>query len=731
MGSRRKLLIIESPAKAKALKSYLGREWTVTASMGHVRDLPLHRIGVAGDDFQPAYTILPEKRKTLAKLKKDAEGFETIFLAADPDREGEAICWHLAELLADGTRVFKRLRFNAVTREAVTKAAAHPGSIDMDLVNAQQARRVMDRLVGYRISPYLWRTLGKGLSAGRVQTVALRLITDREAEIKAFKSTEYWQVTADFQQGDSRFTALLHRIGGKRADGARFAPGTREQVEAITPAIRTLDWAVTSVDRVKKLRKPSPPFITSTLQAAGAGISMSPGTVMRNAQQLYEGVELDGESVGLITYMRTDSVRISPEAVDQCREVIGGIFGSGLLSPSPRRFRASGGSQDAHEAIRPTDMNHTPDSLAGRLEAGLLKLYTMIWNRFAATQMSDAVTEETSVTFQGGDFVFLATGGRLTEPGFSTVDPGQIRIPRPIAAAVTGKADLLDIRAEQKFTEPPSRFGEASLVTEMKKKGIGRPSTYVAILSTLKKRGYIDLREKKLHPTDLGVRTVELLVGLFPQLFEVGFTAGMEQTLDMVAAGDMDYVSAVKSLAVPLETSLTHAMSRLPEVRRELTSQTDQTCPQCGKPLLDKWGRFGRFLACSGYPDCRYTRPVDEEGAQGHNAAPVRACPDCGSPMTVRSGKFGPYLSCTAASCGKKSPMPTGVHCPLDGCSGELVTRRSQKGRTFYSCSRYPDCDFAMWNPPMDTPCPRCGFPIQEKRVKGVYCPRCKKKTDL
>lgn len=730
MGSRRKLLIIESPAKAKALKSYLGRDWTVTASMGHVRDLPLHRIGVAGEDFQPAYTILPEKRKTLAKLKKDAEGFETIFLAADPDREGEAICWHLAELLADGTRVFKRLRFNAVTRDAVTKAAAHPGSIDMNLVNAQQARRVMDRLVGYRISPYLWRTLGKGLSAGRVQTVALRLITDREAEIAAFRSTEYWQVTADFKQGDSLFTALLHRIGGRRADGARFAPGTREQVEEITPAIRTQEWTITSVDRVKKLRKPAPPFITSTLQAGGAAISMSPGTVMRNAQQLYEGVELDGESVGLITYMRTDSVRISPEAVDQCREVVGGIFGAGLLSPSPRRFRASGGSQDAHEAIRPTDMTRTPESLAGRLDPALHRLYTMIWNRFAATQMSDAGIEETSVTFQGGEFVFLATGGRLTEPGFTLADPAQVRIPRPIAAAVTGRADLLDLRAEQKFTEPPARFGEASLVTEMKKKGIGRPSTYVAILSTLKKRGYIDLREKRLHPTDLGVRTVELLLGLFPHLFEVGFTAGMEQTLDMVAAGEMDYVSAVKSLAVPLESSLTDAMKKLPEVRRELTSQTDQICPQCGKPLLDKWGRFGRFLACSGYPDCRYTRPFEDEVTRANAAVPVRACPDCGSPMTVRTGKFGAYLSCSSSSCGKKSPIPTGVHCPLDGCSGELVTKRSQKGRTFYSCSRYPDCDFAMWNPPIDTPCPRCGFPIQEKRAKGVYCPRCKKKND-
>jgi len=307
-------------------------------------------------------------------------------------------------------------------------------------------------------------------------------------------------------------------------------------------------------------------------------------------------------------------------------------------------------------------MTRTPDSLSGRLDPALLRLYTMIWNRFAATQMADAVIEETSVTFEGGEFVFVATGGRLTVPGFSLADPIQIRIPKPIAAAEKGSAVLLDLRSEQRFTEPPARFGEASLVTEMKKKGIGRPSTYVAILSTLKKRGYIDLRDKKLHPTDLGVRTVELLVGLFPDLFEVGFTAGMEQTLDMVAAGEMDYVSAVKGLAVPLEASLTHAMTRLPEVRRELTSQTDQKCPQCGRPLLDKWGRFGRFLACSGYPECRYTRPVEENGAQGNTAAPLRTCPDCGSSMTVRSGKFGAYLACSSVSCGKKSPMPTGVH---------------------------------------------------------------------
>jgi len=730
MSSRKKLLIIESPAKAKALKSYLGRDWTVTASMGHVRDLPLHRLGVSGETFEPAYTILPDKRNTLAKLRRDAEGFETVFLAADPDREGEAICWHLAELLAGGGRTFKRLRFNAITREAVTKAAAHPGCIDMNLVNAQQARRVMDRLVGYRISPYLWRTLGKGLSAGRVQTVALRIIAEREEEIRSFTSKEYWLVSAEFKQGDSIYSAALHRVDGKRADGSKYGPGTREEVESLLPRIHGASWMVSSVEKTTRRRKPSPPFITSSLQAAGAGLSMSPAQVMRNAQSLYEGVELDGEAIGLITYMRTDSVRTSPEAVEQCRKVVGEVFGPALVCPSPRRFRASGGTQDAHEAIRPTDPAITPDSLVGRLEPGLLKLYTLIWNRFVATQMTDAVMEETTIQFQGDDIVFQASGGRLVEPGFSLADPSQIRIPKQLSKAEKGTAELSDVSTEQKFTEPPARYGEASLVTEMKKKGIGRPSTYVAILSTLRKRGYAELRERKLHPTDLGMRTVELLTGLFPGLFDIAFTAGMEQTLDTVANGEMDYVSAVKSLAEPLESSLTDAMRKLPEVKRELTLETDQKCPQCGKILLDKWGRYGRFLACSGYPQCRYTRPSQETSDEGVEAEAARPCPACGSPMHSRNGRFGAYLACSKAECGAKSPIPTGVKCPLDPCDGELVTRRTQKGRTFYSCSRYPGCDFAMWNPPVDTRCSRCGFPILEKRAKGLYCPRCRKKTD-
>lgn len=730
MGSDKKLLIIESPAKAKALKAYLGRDWTVTASMGHVRDLPLHRIGVGGPDFQPAYTILPDKRKTVARLRKEAEGFDTVYLAADPDREGEAICWHLSELLSDRHRVFRRLRFNAVTHDAVTRAAAHPSSIDMDLVNAQQARRVMDRLVGYRISPYLWRTLGKGLSAGRVQTAALKLITDREAQIRSFRSTEYWLVAGTFSREGETFEAVLHRVAGKRADGPRFAPGTAAQVEALVPLIRSLQWEVVSVENTGKIRKPAPPFITSTLQAAGAGISMSPAAVMKSAQELYEGVELDGETAGLITYMRTDSVRIAPEAVDQCRAAVEKVFGGDLLSPVPRRFRASGGSQDAHEAIRPTDMDRTPDSLKGRLDPGLHRLYTLVWNRFAATQMRDAVIEETTVTFQGGEFQFQASGGRLKEPGFSLADPGQIRIPRAIAPASKGPAELMELNTSQKFTEPPPRFGEASLVTEMKKLGIGRPSTYVAILSTLRKRGYVELREKKLHPTDLGERTAELLTGLFPDLFSVGFTAGMEETLDQVAGGAMDYAAAVKSLADPMEAALGEAMKRLPEVRKLLTIETDMACPRCGKPMLDKWGRFGRFLACSGYPQCRYTMPVGDSDGNGASGSADRDCPECGSPMTVRNGRYGGYLACSNSRCGRTSPIPTGVKCPLPGCTGELVTRRTQKGRTFYSCSRYPDCDFALWHPPLDIPCPRCGFPIQEKRAKGTYCPRCKKKTD-
>ena len=531
----RKLVIIESPAKAKSLKNYLGHGWDVVASNGHVRDLPQNRIGVNLKTLDPTYTVLPDKRAAVAKLRKIAEGYKNIYLAADPDREGEAICWHISSLLKSPDRNFLRIRFNSITRDAVQAASRNATNIDMDLVDAQQARRVMDRLVGYRVSPYLWRTVGKGLSAGRVQTVALRLIVEREKEIQAFTPVEYWPVTADFKQGDVVFSARLFRDDGKRADGEKYSPGNRAKAEDVVNRARSAAWAITSIEEKIKTRKPAPPFITSSLQVTASGkLSLAPSATMRIAQELYEGFEIDGETTGLITYMRTDSVRIEPAAIDECRNFILDKWGKEFLSEKPRRYRSSGGAQDAHEAIRPTDIKRTPESLSGILEPRHLKLYKLIWNRFTATQMTDVSIAETTVLIGGDDLSFRAVGQKMVHRGFSLADPTQVSISSEMPSLTTAPVEMTEIETEQKFTKPPSRYSEAALVSEMKKKSIGRPSTYVSIIGTLKKRSYVDVADKKLVPTDVGVVTSDLLTRLFPHLFQVDFTASMEELLDYI-----------------------------------------------------------------------------------------------------------------------------------------------------------------------------------------------------
>lgn len=724
----RKLVIIESPAKARSLRNYLGRGWDVVASNGHVRDLPLNRIGVNLETLDPTYTVLPSKRATVAKLRKTAEGYTDIYLAADPDREGEAICWHVSELLAGEDRRFRRIRFNSITREAVTAASRSATHIDMDLVDAQQARRVMDRLVGYRVSPYLWRTVGKGLSAGRVQTVALKMIVDREKEISDFVPREFWPVQAVFEQNGFEFTARLHRDSGKRADGEKYSPATGEAAESILERARSCTWSIESIKEKKKNRKPSPPFITSSLQVtASSRLSLSPSATMRLAQDLYEGFEIDGENAGLITYMRTDSVRIEPAAIQACRDHISGKWGRDLLSEKPRRYRSSGSAQDAHEAIRPTDVSRTPDSLKGILDPRHLKLYDLIWRRFVATQMSDAVISETSVFVAGEDLLFLASGQKMIQEGFTLVDPWQVKLTSEMPSLEKGTAALRKVTAEQKFTKPPARFSEASLVSEMKKKGIGRPSTYVSIIGTLKKRTYVELKEKKLFPTDVGIVTANLLCSLFPHIFKVEFTADMETLLDEIAAGKKNYRDAVSQLYDPLAVSLEEAMRRLPEIKASLVRETSEKCPECGRTLVEKMGKFGKFLACPGFPSCKYTRPAEGNGEEILKGS---SCPECGGTLTVRRGRYGRYAACTKKGCGFTGPVPAGVKCPVDGCSGELLERNTRKGKVFFSCSRYPECDFAMWNKPVDRQCPKCGFPLLEQKKKGVYCPNCRKKID-
>ncbi len=732
-GKATRLVIIESPAKARSLREYLGDDYEVVASNGHVRDLPENRLAVDVENgFRPTYTILADKRKTVRELKRRADGFDRIYLAADPDREGEAICWHIAEILAGGDRQFRRLRFNAVTRETVLKAVRKPGGIDMKLVDAQQARRVMDRLVGYRVSGWLHRVMGKGGSAGRVQTVALRIVQEREDEIREFVPLEYWTVETDVVRGESRFRAALSRLDGRKADTPEKAPRDEAEAEAVLDRLRSgeAEWRVSSVRRKSSRRRPSPPFITSSLQqSASSRLSVSPSRTMRLAQELYEGVEVEWERRGLITYMRTDSVRISPEAISACREYLGGRFGKDALHPSPRRYRSSPGSHDAHEAIRPVDIELTPERAATFLSGQKLRLYSMIWRRFASTQMADAVVARTTVTVSGEGMELVATGESLESPGYTVIDPRSLRLRDPLPPLSEGEVSLSDPTATQCFTKPPQRFTEAGLVAEMKKLGIGRPSTYVSTIATLRKRKYVEKDGRSLAPTELGTATVGLLVRMFPHIFEVGFTAGMEKLLDDVARGEKSYVEALSDLNMPLEASLAQARKELPSVREDMQESTGETCPTCGSPLVVKWGRFGRFVACTGFPSCRYSRQLESETPQVFEG---RECPRCGGRLVLRRGRYGRFLSCERGrECGHSEPVPTGVSCPVEGCDGELVERRSSRRRKlFYGCNRYPDCDYALWNEPVGRMCPRCGFPILEKRKKGVWCPRCKKRIE-
>lgn len=729
----KKLVIIESPAKARSLKSYLGSQYDILASYGHVRDLPEGRLAVAVDNgFKPTYTIRKENRKLVSDLKNKSKDYREIFLAADPDREGEAICWHLSQLLKGPDRIFHRLRFNAITKDTVLKALEHPDEIDMNLVNAQQARRVMDRLVGYKISPYLWKTVGKGLSAGRVQTGALRLVQDREDEIAAFNSEEYWVAEAMFRQGKSEFSAILHSVDGKKIDRQKNAPHSALEMETLLPRLEKKDgFTITRLERKPGKRRPRTPFITSTLQqTASSVLGFSPGNTMKTAQQLYEGIRLgEKDPDGLITYMRTDSVRVSAEAIRECREFIEKEMGKDFLPPRPRNYRSSGLAQDAHEAIRPTSTWRTPETVKSWLTSSQYKLYSLIWKRFVASQMPDALVERTLVIVSTDDGIELRTSGEeLSYPGFGKIDPSQLIFEKSLPYLSKGSVILDELKTEQKFTQPPVRFSEAGLVSEMKKQGIGRPSTYVSIINTLKNRKYVFPDHGSLKPTEIGTTVVRLLIEMFPHLFRISFTAEMEKLLDEIARGKTGYVNALEKLNQPLESSLNQAIANISRIRDGLRKETGENCPLCGLPLLIRWGRYGKFYACKGFPDCRYTRPVESD-LVNNNPENRKICPECGSRLIGKVGRFGRYLACeNAPHCTHTESFSTGVSCPEENCNGELVERRTKKGKTFYSCNNYPDCKFATWNKPIAEICPKCGYPFLEERKKGICCPRCRKK---
>ncbi len=725
------LLIVESPAKVKTLGKFLGKRFAIKASIGHVKDLPRKELGVdIENNLSPTYVVIEGKEKVLNELKRAARNADRVFLGPDPDREGEAIAWHIAEELNGSSpdKIF-RVEFNEITEKAVTEAISHPRKINMNLVDAQQARRILDRLVGYKLSPLLWRKVRRGLSAGRVQSVALRLVVDREREIQAFRPEEYWSITATLQGKEPPpFDARLFHINGKKAK-------VRNESEArkIVEDTEGKGFTVKKIEVKKRRRSPAPPFITSTLQQeASRKLRFTAKKTMLVAQQLYEGIELGDEgSTGLITYMRTDSVRVSAEAQQEARALIRGEFGKEYLPQKPPVYKSKKSSQDAHEAIRPTSLLRPPAAVKKYLTRDQYNLYKLIWNRFVASQMHHALLEQTSVDIEAGKYTFRAAGTVVKFPGFMKLytESGDNGGEEEGLLPPLSEGDVLTkiaITPKQHFTQPPPRFSEASLVKELEAKGIGRPSTYATILSTIQDRKYTEKIEGRFKPTELGIVVSDLLVERFPELMDYNFTAKMESNLDRIEEGGLRWVDIVMDFYRPFDHDLEEAMKMQGRVKPQ-DIPTEHVCEKCGSPMVIKWGRHGRFIACTAYPECKNTMPLENQnGEGGAKAADVQEtdekCEKCGSPMVLKSGKFGRFLACSRyPECKTTKAIGIGVRCPEDG--GEIVERRTKKGKVFFSCGNYPACKFAIWYRPVDKTCPECGAAILvEKRTKkGEY----------
>jgi len=732
------LIIVESPAKVKTIKKFLGAGYAVQASVGHVRDLPKSSIGVdEANGFAPHYEVIAGKEKVVASLREAAAKADVVYLAPDPDREGEAIAWHVAELVKDKNANIKRIQFNEITARAVREALAHPRDLNVALFDAQQARRVLDRLVGYKISPLLWKNVKRGISAGRVQSVALRLIVEREEERRAFVPEEYW-VFKSLLEGATPppFRAELWKVEGKKPQIPDAAAAA-----ALEEALRGQPCVVRSVEEKERSRPPQPPFTTSTLQqSANQRLGYAAKRTMNIAQRLYEGVEL-GErgTTALITYMRTDSVRIAAEAQSAAAAYIEGRFGKDYLAPGGKRdFKGKAGAQDAHEAIRPVDVTLSPEDVKPHLAPDQYQLYRLIWSRFVASQMAAARFHDTTVIVDCGLAQWRARGERLLFPGFLALTPrGKeeegVELP-PLAAgdALTMK----ELTKEQKFTQPAPRFTEASLVRELEELGIGRPSTYATIISTLQDRDYVTLEEKHFAPTDLGRVVCDRLRDHFQTLMDVGFTAQMEERLDKVAEGGQDWVALLRDFSRDFDPTLAAAAKAMNQVKTGVS--TDVACPRCGKPLVVKFGKTGEFLACSGYPECRFTSNYtrDEKG-QIHIQERVKpelekvgVCPECGSDLVIKMSRAGSrFIACTGyPKCAHTEPFSTGVPCPREGCDGVLVEKSSRRGKLFYSCSAYPKCDYALWDKPVQESCPACGSPLlvektSKARGRVLACP--------
>lgn len=712
------LVVVESPAKAKTIERILGPDYKVMASMGHLRDLPKRTMGVDIENgFTPEYVNSTDRANVIKDLQKAANQCCDILLATDPDREGEAISWHLSKLLDVNPEDKVRIAFHEITPPAIREAIQDPEPIDLDRVDAQQARRVLDRLVGYKLSPWLWRQVYRGLSAGRVQSVATRLICEREEEIRAFVPVEYWSIEAMYKtEKKESFKAKLTQIDGKDAE-----LHNGEETDAAVKGIEGKEAEVTAVTKSRKQRKTKPPYTTSTMQQDAVNkLNFSSKKTMMLAQNLYEGVEIPGHGhVGLITYMRTDSTRISDEMIKQVRPYISETYGEDYLPAKPNVFSKSKEAQDAHEAIRPTSLSFPPSALTGILSRDQLRLYTLIWNRFIASQMAPQIQQSTSATLQCGIYTLKATGVHVLFDGFTIMQPSKKKDSEESDfLPPLKKGDIVKntkVNGEQHFTAPPPRYTEASLIKTLEEKGIGRPSTYAPILDTIQKRRYVTKENKQFVPTEVGFKVTELLKKYFEGIINVDFTANLENWLDKIAEGKATYKKVMTDFYKVFAAELESANVEAEKDKKENQEVSDVTCEKCGAKMIVKMGRYGKYLACPNYPNCKNIKPYSL--AEGPEEVSDVKCDACGTLMVYRTGPYGRYLKCPSCGANKAIVIDTGIVCPK--ChEGHMVQRRSHRGRVFYGCSRYPKCDMALWNEPINQFCETCGAIMTKKTYK-------------
>ena len=740
-GGKKSLLIVESPTKVKTLKKFVGRDFVIMASVGHLKDLPKSKLGVDIDNnFSPEYITIRGKGKILSDLKKEAKKANDIYLAPDPDREGEAIAYHIGNEVAKHTEgKIYRVMFNEITKSAVKEAIKNPTEVNINRFYAQQARRILDRLVGYKISPLLWKKVQPGLSAGRVQSVALRIVCDRENEIKAFKSEEYWTITLDVEgQVKPKFQSKLFKIDGNKAEIAN-----QEGADEVVKNLKNAEFILDGLVKKERKRNPVAPFITSTLQQeASRKLNFSPKKTMMIAQRLYEGLPVGSRgTVGLITYMRTDSTKFSVEATEAIRDYIVNRYGDKFCPKEPNVYKSKKSAQEAHEAIRPTDVSIVPSEIKEYLEKDMFRLYELIWARSVSCQMVPAILDTTTFDIKAGQYLFRSNGSIVKFSGFMQVyvesgddeaaekdiKPGDKILPE---LSKGEKLKLLEIDPEQHFTQPPARFSEAMLVKKLEEEGVGRPSTYAAIISVIKDRAYVESEERRLAPTKLGYLVSDLLLEHFPKFMTTKFTADMESQLDQIEFGETEWVKTLQSFYTPFKLNLDEAEKKIGDSEVE---ETDEICDKCSQPMIVKWGRFGKFMACSGYPDCKNTKQISKEGSDGkavsESTAVEGTCEKCQSSLVLKVGRFGKFIACSNyPDCKFTKPIDLGIKCPKDDCKGKIAARRSKKGRMFYGCTAYPNCDFVSWDKPVPEPCPKCNnaYTVEKwKKDEGtsIICP--------